>query len=289
MESGGAKTADQYFNQNPDVGEGTYWEKLRLQLQATSPMVKQLTAEMNWLMLLCPSNVTIDSKQKRIKQIWEWSGELLPPSASTLLNEAVLAGIGGAGSGFNNYRWRELRYCINFCLAFKQLPLPEREFLISDGWRFAQWLESLPESSSRQLRHMLMFLLFPENFERIFASRDRKAVAQAFSGLNPAEINVMEPVELDRILLRIRGELGEKYGTQELDYYCPPLKGLWGQPDFKATTQDITREHVLHALCEIDEGDVPVAAESTGYDLFTKQTLPAQVGSLIIVKARIRQ
>ena len=44
-----------HFIDSPDEGEGTFFEKLKGQLSGTSPEVRQLAAEMLWVMFLCPS------------------------------------------------------------------------------------------------------------------------------------------------------------------------------------------------------------------------------------------
>ncbi len=51
------KGLDQYFVNNLDYGEGDFFEKLEAQIEPTESAVKQLAAEMMWLMLLCPSNI----------------------------------------------------------------------------------------------------------------------------------------------------------------------------------------------------------------------------------------
>lgn len=263
----GMESLEAHFINNLDEGQGGYWEKLRGQLEPTPPSVKQLAAEMNWLMLLCPSNVQALKKRQDILNVWQSSGDQFPDSASQWLDDATLAGIGSAGPGFNNHRWRELSYCINFCLAFKRLSSSDRIELLRDGWRFGEWLESIPDSSSRQLRHMLLYLLFPDNFERIFGGGDRKSVLLAFGGVDQALANGMTPLQIDRALLRIRGELAREYATEELDYYFPPLESRWKQPDFRSVTSKVKHEHVLAALADIDQGNVPDRSNSTTYDL----------------------
>ena len=69
---------DQHFVNQPDEGEGNFYDKLEAQLEPTEPGVKQLAAEMLWLMLLCPSNIGESKKREGIKSIWEWSGESFP-------------------------------------------------------------------------------------------------------------------------------------------------------------------------------------------------------------------
>lgn len=234
----GLKELEQHFVNNPDASDGRFWPKLESQLAPTSPQVKQLAAEMNWLLLLCPSNISIENKQINIANVWAWSGSPLPDSASLLLDSTTLKGVGSAGPGFNNHRWLELAYCIKVCLAFKNLQKTEQENLISDGWQFAEWLQSTQKSSSRQFRHMLLFLLFPDNFERIFSSGDRKAVALAFSSLSQKQVNKLTPFELDKKLFSIRTELETQSPTAELDFYEAPLNVRWGAMEFKPATEE---------------------------------------------------
>ncbi len=263
----GMESLETHFINNPNESDATYWEKLRLQLEATSPSVKQLAAEMNWLMLLCPSNIQPHSKRQTIRDTWEWSGEQLPDSALPWLEDSVLAGVGSAGAGYNNHRWRELRYCINFCLAFKQLSHDRRAELLRDGWQFGEWLQALPENDSRQLRHMLVFLLFPESFERIFGGGDRASIVLAFGGVDRATLSGMTSLSIDRKLNEIRGRLEQEVGTKDLDFYLPPLRSRWGQPDFGTVTKEVKRQHVLQALADIDQGNIPDRSNSTTYDL----------------------
>lgn len=263
----GMESLEAHFINNPDEGQGSYWEKLRHQLEGTPPVVRQLAAEMNWLMLLCPSNIQAQSKRQTIRDAWEWSGEKLPDSALPWLDDSILNGVGSAGAGYNNHRWRELRYCINFCLSFKRLPQERRAELLQDGWRFGEWIEDIPENESRQFRHMVVFLLFPNTFERIFGGGDREGVVLAFGGVTRATLNKMSSLEIDRTLLRIRGELENEYGTPKLDYYEPPLASRWKQPDFESVTKGVKFEHIIAALAEIDGGNVPDRSNSTTYDL----------------------
>lgn len=263
----GLEALEQYFINNPDEGLGSYLEKLQTQLAQTSSEVKQLASEMQWLLLLAASNTLAPRKREIVELVWQWSGEPLPESAGPLLTDEVLRGVGSGGPGYNNHRWRELVFCINTMLLFKRLPVVERQSLVADAWKFAEWLESVPDSSARQFRHMILFLLFPDDFERIWGKGDRRAVASTFSGLSVQSVNGLSPVELDKTLRKIRSELEQKHGTTELDYYVSPLAELWKPQDFKATTEGIKASHVFQAISEIDEAGIPPEAQSTTYDL----------------------
>ena len=250
----------------PDVGKGTFFEKLQGQLAPTEPEAKQLAAEMLWVMFLCPSNVTAATKREGVRRVWSWSEQILPEN-SNLLSDEVLGGIGSAGTSYNTNRWRELAFFIRVMLAFKRASAPECEQLLSDGWALAGWLGNIPQANSRQLRPMILFLLFPDHFERIFGGTHRKEIVRAFTNRSRSQVKAMSALEIDRELHEIRAQQERTQGTAELDFYVPPLRELWSVNGFHQFTGDIAREHILHALEEIDDSGIPGDAHSTTYDL----------------------
>lgn len=217
---------DTYFTNNPIEGSGDFFSKLEAQLEPTSPSVKQLAAEMLWVMLICPSNIGPDKKRESVGRIWGWSGEDLDMSSSLLSNE-TLDGIGSGGTSYNTNRWRELVYFIQMMKALLQLSPAERTDLLSDAWNFAEWLEKIPENRRRQLRHMILFLLYPDHFERIFSAGDRRDVLVAFKGKAKAAIRKMSAVEIDREIAEIRFKQQDDFGTSDLDFYRSPLRDMW--------------------------------------------------------------
>lgn len=274
---------DEYFVRRPDLGEGKFLEKLKHQLAPVESDAKQLVAEMMWLLYLCPSSLTAAHKRKTVQTIWEWSDEL-SPTDSRWLDDDVLAGVGSAGPGFNQNQWRELVFLINFLRRFRELSADDQRTLTDDGWKFDEWLRQVPDWDARQFRHMLLFLLFPDDFERIFGKNDRKTIARHYTQREQREVNRMDAVQLDRELHAIRKRLEVERGTTQLDYYVPPLKGEWRSETFAAATEGVTDEHVRQALSEIDQEGVPEDAESTGYDLFYegKRYPPKLVVSLAV-------
>jgi len=124
---------DKYFTQQPDDSERNFFEKLADQLTPTLPEVKQLAAELLWVKFLCPSNIREAKKREGIQTVWTWSEEPFPED-SRWLQDAVLAGVGSAGVGYNTNRGREFEFVISTMIAFKQLAQPEREGLLKDCW-----------------------------------------------------------------------------------------------------------------------------------------------------------
>ena len=174
--------------------EGNFMQRLKEQLASVSPEAKQLTAEMLWLLFLCASNISVRTKREQIKTIWELA-EVPLDTDNVMLQSIVLSGVGSAGTGFNTFRAREFAYLLYVLKALLALPSSEREARLSDGFAFAEWLNAIPENASRQFRHMLMFLLFPDEFERIFSNNDRRTIIRAFK---PQQKEELSAVGMDR-------------------------------------------------------------------------------------------
>jgi len=203
--------------------EGNFIQRLKEQLGSVSPEAKQLAAEILWVLFLCPSNISVKTKREQIAVIWGLSGESLD-SGHSMLQNTVLSGAGSAGTGFNTFRVREFTYLINVLNALLALSSAERKSRLSDGFTFAEWLIAIPENASRQFRHMLMFMLFPDNFERIFSNNDRRTIIRAFK---PQQKEELSAVAMDKMLLEIRKEHEEKQNSQMLDFYVQPLSDIW--------------------------------------------------------------
>jgi 5-methylcytosine-specific restriction protein B len=267
-----------FYVENLDLGEGNFMTKFERQLQDAPPPVKKLPAEMHWLMLLCPSNIGVENKRETVLTIWDWSGNERP-SRNPWLSEEILRGVGSAGTAFNTHRWRELVYFVEFLQAVRGLRSDEQQELLADGWNLAEWFQGVPDTDNRQLRHMILYLLFPDQFERIFGRQDRRKVLAAFTTMSKSEISSLSAVETSREIQRIRREKEAEFPNQQLDFYEPPLKDLW-QEERKATpritgpdspfyekTKSVKRAHVLKALKEIDRAGIPTDANSTTYDM----------------------
>ena len=257
---------DQYFVQRLDMGEGTFMEKLEKQLAPASAEAKRLAAEMLWLMLLCPANVHPPNKREVFSQIWAWGGSPADGD-SPFLQDDVLNGLGSAGTAFNAYRWRELVFFVLLMKAYKALPPDARQRLLTDGWAFADWMESIPEERTRQLRHMILHLLFPDHFERIFGGTDRKTIVRSFTQKTAREVNRLSPTQLDRELAAIRRNRSHELRTEDLDFYISPLREQWKRGSLQKELADIRYEHVVQALSRIDSDGIPDSVQPSTYDL----------------------
>ncbi|MDE1348538.1 AAA family ATPase [Vibrio aestuarianus] len=232
------KELNTFFVENLDEGEGDFFAKLETQIASTSPQAKVLMAEMLWLMFLCPSNTGPTSKRDSIERVFSWSGfELTSASKDNYLSDHALTGIGSAGTAYNTGRWRELVYLIRFTAAFLNLEQSKKQSLLGDHTLFAEWLEAIPENESRQFRHMVLYLFFPNEHERIFGNTDRKEILLRLTDITSAQYRNMKCKAIDVKLLTLRKQLEDEFGTKELDYYEPPLRAMWKDVEPKNVTK----------------------------------------------------
>ena len=76
-----------------------------------------------------------------------------------------------------------MAFLIEFAIAWKKLTPDEQRETAGDPRRFQALVEGIDDAESKQLRHMLLHLLFPDSFERIASGNHKRRVIAAFSGL----------------------------------------------------------------------------------------------------------
>ena len=216
---------DQRFVQNLDEGEGDFFDKLRAQLSEGSADCHKLMAEILWILMLFQSNVGASKKRENVQLVWSWSGDKLSED-NPLLADAVLEGLGSAGTAYNTHRWREIAFLIAALRDFKRRDHTKRQSMLNDPWSFTEWLSSLPEARNRQLRHILPHLLFPDSFERISSEKDKRLILTAFDGVTKKDLRKWELIRIDRALLALRRRL-EAENSGDIDFYEDELSGTW--------------------------------------------------------------
>lgn len=221
---------DGHFNGRPDTGKDSFHVKLERQVGEASASACKLVAEMLWILNLFPLNMGPDAKRSAVFTAWAWSGDTLGgPLAAQLMTDEVLRGLGSAGPGFMNHKWRELRFLINSIVALKALEDRGRIELLADPWAFAAWLDAVPDDGYRQLRHILPHLIFPDEFERFASPGHIRRVLIAFRGFDRKQLRQMSKIDQDRELLRLRQDLESERGGP-IDFYQADIKDLWA-PD----------------------------------------------------------
>ncbi|WP_445003006.1 McrB family protein [Halomonas mongoliensis] len=216
---------NQAFIQNPLEGNNSYLDKLRQQLAEASPQAARLMAELHWVLLLFPHNINPSTKRSLIQELWLLGKEPLD-SDHPLLSDSILSGAAHSGTAYNTHRWRELTFLIHIAEAIKALPKAQRQQHLADPWGFSEWLASVPREGYRQFRHMLRWMLFPDEFERICTSLDKYALLEHFEKIPLKRLRKMSDVEIDRLLLALRQRLENESG-EPVDFYDSPWLEQW--------------------------------------------------------------
>ncbi len=224
---------DRYYARNLDYGEGDFFSKLEAQLAPASEEAKQLAAEMLWVMYLIVSSAAMGAETKRyqIRKVWSWSGEELPED-HPLLHDVLDRKISRPGTAYQTHRWREFLFFITIVKEWKDLDGTSRDRLLADPWRFATWLEDREHAQGRQLRHILLYLLFPDQFERILTTSHKKKIIKVFRTRweeEPEAVDYSNNVALDRELLKVRERLATEQGREpdEIDFYQQEIAAEW--------------------------------------------------------------
>jgi 5-methylcytosine-specific restriction protein B len=208
------------FVATPDEGDRSFIDKFRDQIKPAGTDVIRLAAEFLAVYFLFPSNVGGFRKRQVVNEVLDWSGDNLPENH--LVSVAFEHGIGSGGQGYNTRRPFEIAFLIEFAKAWKALPTEQQQAAASDPWKFQELIDGTEDAESKQLRHMLLHLLFPDSFERIASGNHKRRVIAAFTGLVQDEHE-----DEDRQLLAIRQGLEALMPGKTLDFYWSPLEAAW--------------------------------------------------------------
>lgn len=261
------------FTGNPLLGSEAFLEKLHTQMEGVPAEVIQLAAEMLWVLFLFPRRLLSPERKRGIVSVvWSWSGETLDPE-HPLLTQDLLSGVGSAGTAFNTRRDLELEALIAATQVIQD-ELTSAPWVFKEPWSFAKRLDQDPAIARRNIRHILLHLLFPDQFERIASASAKRKIADAFSqrlGLDlPARRVPL--VEIDRALGRIREMLELARPGQEVDFYDDPeLHSVWApeaEPEPPPPEADRDSENTLpSASPDLDLNDAAWGGVSFAHTL----------------------
>jgi 5-methylcytosine-specific restriction protein B len=208
------------FVDSPDTSARDFIVKFKDQLQGEAQPVIRLAAEVLAVYFLFPSKVSGRRKRELVGNVLGWCGDTLPEDH--LLYNSFATGLGSTGQAYNNRRPDELNLLIRFAIAWKQQDANQLQRNLQDPWLFQDFLDQVEDADRRQLRHMLLHMLYPDFFEGIATGDHKLRVCQAFAAL----LN-KPPEATDRGLYDIRQALTKLLPGQELNFYWPPLRDAW--------------------------------------------------------------
>jgi 5-methylcytosine-specific restriction enzyme B len=209
------------FVASPDESDRSFIVKFKDQISPGGRDVIRLAAEILCIYFLFPSSVSGARKRQLVNEVLGWTGDVL--AEDHLVSLAFSNGIGSGGQGYNTRRPFEIAMLIEFAIAWKKIPVESQKRAAEDPWLFQEIVDGIEDAESKQLRHMLLHLLFPDHFERIASGNHKRRVIKAFAGLAQESDSQDE----DRTILAIRHELERLLPDQQLDFYRSPLVEAW--------------------------------------------------------------
>ena len=213
-----------HFVNQPNTGEGGFYDKLATQLSTCAPLDVALMTEIFWIVQLPATNLSPSTRLQRLEGIWNIKPAQAFPVQSRFLALPVLGGLGSARPGYNQFLPSEMAFAVQAFASLVAMPVLERTALLNgDGFGFAEWLQSIPSGKGRQLYHTLCHVLFPDTFERIFSQNNKNRVLREHK-IWAATMVGNRPLQ-DRALLELRERL-EVQHPGEVDHYKKPVATL---------------------------------------------------------------
>ena len=245
------------FLDRPDEGAGTFYDKLRTQLAGSPPEVYQLMGEVLYahFLIIWRSGMRQGTKKSRIEEVLGWGA----PEASVpgRLVPGLTPGIANLGQARSRALPNYVGFIIEFVEQWKDLDAPERTQLLSDPWAFKNFaygiefrgqLFRIRPDSHRPQREGLLHLVFPDTFEGIVSTDDKKRIARAFGSL------AKQPTDdVDRQLGQIRWQLEADTG-RVFRFWDSDIRVKWD----RSPTSDLWDDFVRRAQAYVDSGRLEI-------------------------------
>ena len=221
---------ERYLDQ-PDVGQGGFYDKLKQQLDDSPPEAFQLMAEAIYtqFLIIWKEGMGQEAKKSGVEQVLGWGAPI-----STIpkdLIDGFTPGIAHS-QALLMYRPYQVGFIIEFADQWKTLEQSERDGLLDDPWAFKNLvmgtkLDSLllreNQKTPHSQREALLHLVYPDTFEGIVSVEQKKEIAAANAF---AHFITEETEDPDRKLAQIRR--GLKNGLdREFDFYDSDIRRLW--------------------------------------------------------------
>ena len=225
------------FLARPDLGDGDFFQKLKLQLEGCSAEAYQLMAEVLYvhLLFIAESAMGGDTKKERVERVLGWDAVLSTVPGD--LVDGLSPGLGGVGQRFFGDRPFLVGFIIEFVDKWKELEEAERSRLLGDPWPFKDFVIGIdaqrelflekPNAHKPQI-HALLHLVFPDAFEGMVSVRHKETIAKTHAYAR----YINEPTDdVDREIAQIREGLERELG-RDFDFYHRNIQVEWN-PDLR--------------------------------------------------------
>jgi len=209
----------------PLEAEGSFDEILMQQMAGASAEQWAVICDTYYVYYLPAANIKPSTKRQKIEQLLVHAG--LPAPAADVW-AAQSPGFTRIGQRYNLKR-HQFRLLLMLAGRLKQTG--EAREIVSNAARLQEaldaLLDSIPEPAyrARDMRHALLYLLFPNNYEPIIDTSAKTRILETFG----VRVGPTLPADLDQALRAIRAALAPQYDSsgQLFRFYDEPLKQQW--------------------------------------------------------------
>ncbi|MEH7130415.1 AAA family ATPase [Neobacillus drentensis] len=222
------KQLKKVYVDRPDNSNSSFEDKLKIQLRGQSKEIYKLVCECLFVYYLFPANMNYKTKIKKLDNVASWGNISIDDQLNSI--QGLHNGIGNPGTSYSTRKPDEITYLCLLGLKIKEMSSQQRNELLANPEKSQNLLDEIRaavKSSNKinvQMRHVLLHLLFPEKYERIASSEQKKRIIHYLKDFLPDK-----KLKPDQGLLKIREKLEEKYPGKRIDFYRSPIKEMWNE------------------------------------------------------------
>ena len=205
------------FIGHPDTGTRSFLEKWHDQLADQPEDVHRVAADSIAFYYLFPSNVGRDIKLANVNSVISWKLQGDQPDLH-LLERAYSIKVGSPGPQYLMGQPSQIAFFLDFARGVLSGPVDPSDPTACK--RLADEVRQRVQKGS-EARHVLLHLLFPEQFERIASEGQKRQIVEAFPDLAGGA------ADLDDALANIRRALADTFGRADLDFYDEDIERRW--------------------------------------------------------------
>lgn len=207
--------------------ELSFEQKLQQQMRGAGPQLWRIVCDLYYVYFLPSSFIKVETRLESI-QLAAQQGGLTPPARDAEIWAAQQKGFTRTSL---KYHYKYAQFWLLLLFAERAKAAADRAALVHDRERMQplldEILEAIPNKSDRayDMRHAILYLAFPDHYERIISSRDKSRIIETYY----ARILGGEPPEdPDVALLAIRERLQSTHEPgRQLDFYDKDLRDEW--------------------------------------------------------------
>lgn len=198
-------------------GDFTFEEKLQKQLNGASSELWGIICDLYYVYFLPSNSIRLEKKKSDLQRTMAL-GNLIEPKDD--IWEPQRHGFTTTGMKYHQ-KYSQFWLLILLANHVKNLPSPKEVFNSPEKLEHTldSILKSIPKKTDRayDMRHALLNMVFPEKYERIISTGDKRKIVQAYGAYNKD----LTAAELDASLRAIRESMETKYGSPDrpFDFY----------------------------------------------------------------------